>query len=215
LGIPLDSESDSQTDNLTTPRAAGPADIGGPGRRGSWSRKYRFTPELLDELRLAYCGGKTELTANLDRLARRTGWPRSAFKTEARRRGWSASYRPWTPADEAFVREHVALSIKEIARHLGRTHESVTAKVEAIQLWQQTRDEGYTPGHLQKLFGTRPEKVRHWIEGGLLGASRSFSPETRVSRSDLLRFIERCHSEYDLARVHQAWFKALLFGENG
>jgi len=213
----FNSESDSQTDSLvTSQRVAGPADIGGPGRRGT-PRKYKFTPDLLDELRLAYCGGKTEVSASLDRLVRRTGWPRHAFKAEAARRGWSADYRPWTPAEVAFIREQAgAMSIKEIARRLKRSHETTTAKVEAVQLVQQTRD-GYAPAHLQKLFGfgARPEKVRRWIERGLLGASRTFSPETRVSETDLLQFVERCPAEYDLARVHQDWFKALLFEEKG
>ncbi len=85
---------------------------------------------------------------------------------------------------------------------------------EAIQLIRQTRD-GYAPAHLQKLFGASAAQVRHWIEKGLLGKSRSFSPEARVSKTDLLRFISVCYREYDLARVHQEWFKALVFGYRG
>lgn len=205
------------SDNLvTSPRmAGGPAEIGGPGRRrGSASRRYNFTEPLLDELRLAYCAaGKTELSASLARLVRRTGWPKYIFKTEAQRQGWAADYRPWTPDEQAFISEHAgALSIKEIARHLKRTHESVTAQVGAVQLiQQQSQGHAYTPGELAKLFGAGPGKVRRWIEKGLLGASRSFSLEMRVSQTDLLRFVENCGSEYDLARVHQEWFKALLF----
>src|ERR1022692_4427608 len=132
----------------------------------------------MNELRLAYCGGKPKFRQNLDHLTRHTGWPRWAFKTEARRQGWTrAEYRPWTPNEDAFVREHAgAMSIKEIARILKRSHESVTARVNLVQSIRQTR-EGYTPGDLAKLFGARPEKVRRWIEKGLLGASRSFSPE--------------------------------------
>jgi hypothetical protein len=77
--------------------------------------------------------------------------------------------------------------------------------VKLVQSIQQTR-EGYTPGDLAKLFGARPEKVRRWIEKGLLGVSRGFSPEARISGTDLLRFIEGCYHEYDLRTVHQDWF---------
>lgn len=38
-------------------------------------------------------------------------------------------YRPWTPDEDGFVCEHAgAMSIKEIARILKRSHESVTAR---------------------------------------------------------------------------------------
>jgi hypothetical protein len=143
-------------------------------------------------------------------LARRTGWPRHAFKIEACRQGWTSAYRPWTPDEQTFAGEHAgAMPIKEMAQHLARTHESVTARVEAILLARQTQ-EGYLPAHLEKLFGARPEKVRHWVEKGLLGKSRKFSPEARVSKTDLRRFISVYCREYDLARVHQEWFKVLV-----
>jgi len=200
----FNSASDNQAIGPVTPARA---------RRPIPARKYQFTPELLGELRLAYRGNKRNLSASLDRLERRTKWPRHAFKTEARRQGWTAAYRPWTSADEAFVRQHSAgpMTIQEMAGRLGRSHETVTARVEAVRLAWQTR-EGFTPAHLGKLFGARAEKVRHWIEYGLLGAPRSFSAGARVSETDLLRFISRSYQEYDLARVYQEWFKALVFG---
>jgi hypothetical protein len=177
------------------------------------ARKYQFTPELLGELRLAYCGNKHKLALSLGRLARRTGWPKHAFKTEACRQGWTAAYRPWDPDEHAFLLAHAgAMPAKEIALHLGRSYESVTARVEAILLARQTQ-EGYSPAHLQKLFGTSAEKVYHWIEKGLLGKPRSVSPEFRVSKIDLLHFIFVCHREYDLARVHQECFKVLVFSD--
>jgi hypothetical protein len=132
---------------------------------------------------------------------------------EATRQGWSAAYRPWTPDDTAFVREHAgAMLVADIASRLRRSHESVTARVQEILLVRQTRY-GYAPSHLETLFGAPAAKVRRWIEKGPLGALRTYSPEVRVSESDLLRFISRSHREYDLARVHGEWFKALVFGD--
>ena len=175
-------------------------------------RKYHFTPGLLEELRLAYCGNKNEVSANLNRLARRMGWPKYAFKTEARRQGWSADYRPWTQAEDAFLREHIDdLSVRAIAKRLGRSSEAIVGKLETILLLRQAR-EGYGIALLARLCGVGLEKVRRWVERGLFGRV-PYRPEMRVPETGVLYFLRTRHSEYDLTRVHQQWFKALLFGE--
>jgi hypothetical protein len=56
------------------------------------------------------------------------------------------------------------------------------------------------------------EKVRRWVERGLFGRA-PYRPEMRVPETGVLDFLRTRHSEYDLTRVHQQWFKALLFGE--
>jgi hypothetical protein len=187
-----------------------------PGKtEGRTNRK--FTPELRRELQLAYgAGTKTQISAHLDRLERRTGWPRYIFKTEARRQGWNHARRPWTIKEDSFVREHVgAMSIKAIARSLKRSHESIRSRVDLVQAIQQTKIDGYTPADLVKLFGSPVEKVRIWFCKGLLGSSRSFDPGAHISGADLLRFIERSFHEYDLRTVDQEWFKAVIFEGKG
>jgi hypothetical protein len=104
------------------------------------------------------------------------------------------------------------MSIKEMAGRLGRhTLETVTAKVEAVLFARRTRQRGFGLADLVMLFGAPPVRVRRWIRGGLLGASRSYSPENRVSRPDLLRFILVC--KYDLAQVHRECFMGLIFSK--
>jgi len=92
----------------------------------------------------------------------------------------------------------------------------VTAKAEAAKLIRQTR-RGYTPAHLATLFGARPEEVRLWIEKGLLGNSQNLlggqGHDARIPEADVLRFMLNCRASYSLARVHQEWFKALVFAE--
>ena len=52
-------------------------------------RKYVWTPALVENLRVAYrARNRRALTAELDVLEGRTGWPRSAFTTEAMRQGF-------------------------------------------------------------------------------------------------------------------------------
>lgn len=56
-------------------------------RFGQASRKYFFTEALTQDLKAAYWGNKRRLSAQLEKLERRTGWPRYAFKNEAIRLG--------------------------------------------------------------------------------------------------------------------------------
>jgi hypothetical protein len=125
-------------------------------------------------------------------------------------RGWAVDYRPWLPEEEQFLREHVdTLSAKQIARRLGRSCEFIIGRAETLLLIRHT-GAGYSARHLSKLFGARTEKVRRWIERGLFGRAHHYGAELRIPEADVLRFIHTRHREYDLARVHQKWYKALV-----
>lgn len=178
-------------------------------------RRYHFTSELLDELRAAYGGNKRAITAGLDRLCRRTGWPRSAFKQEARRRGWISSdhRRAWTPAEVEALREKLgAVALKQIAKTLGRSVESVMAKAEKLHLSRRIR-EGYTLDDLRTVFGEGPDKVRRWYERGLLGRGSANGHGVRIAEGEVARFMRAYPHEYSLRKVDQEWFKAMLFGD--
>jgi hypothetical protein len=176
-----------------------------------FNRKYKFTPELTDELRRAYCGNKHQLTAALDRLVMRTGWPRHAHKQEAIRLGiTSGERRAWTPAEIAYIEENLGvISVKGMARHLGRTSQALTAKAEKLHLSRRVR-EGYNIADLQQVFGVSAEKVRRWMERGLFGPQKDWGGR-RVSEDAVMTFIRQHHAEYDLRRVDQAWYKAMAF----
>lgn len=179
-------------------------------------RKYLFMPELLRELQLVYASGnKRRLGEGLDRLQRKTGWPRHALTSEARRRGWNTEDRsPWTSEEIDYLcATFGATSARAIAAHLGRSVESVQSKAERLQLGHPA--EGHSLADLQKLFGVPADKVRRWAERGLLGKIHSDGAETRVTKTNLLRFLKEHYSEYDLRRVHQGWLKAILFGHGG
>ncbi len=177
-------------------------------------RKYTFTPDLLQELRLAYCGSKREISANLDRLVRRTGWPRHAFKTEAIRRGWTTAdhQRNWRPAELDYLR-HGAESTPAavLARRLGRSSEAVRAKLREIRNLEAVSRHGYDVAALGHLFGVQEPKVLRWLDRGLFGV-RLAAGIGAVPQTAVRRFIQQHPHEYDLARVEQAHFKSLVFG---
>jgi hypothetical protein len=104
--------------------------------------------------------------------------------------------------------------IPDIATRLKQGREDVAAMEETIRLMRETRA-GYTPAHLRTLLGVPSSKIRRWVDVGLLGAARSFSTEMRISKANLLRFIENSQAEYNLAKVHQGWFKTLLLEGRG
>ena len=112
------------------------------------------------------------------------------------------------------IRGILPKKIPSIAARLAQGLVAVAKMEETIRLMGETRA-GYTPAHLRNLLGVPTSKIRRWVESGLLGASQSFSPEMRVSKANLLRFIENSQAEYDLAKVHQEWFKTLLFEDDG
>ncbi len=164
-------------------------------------------------LRHAYCAKKTQLTEGLDRLERKTGWPRHAFKYEAIRLGIVTAdhRRAWTEQELAYVEERAGTeSARQIARALGRSVSSVQSRMEKAGISYRVR-EGYTMADLAQVMGESYHKVRRWIERGLLGPSRVLNGH-RVSDRSVVTFLRRHHAEYDLRRVDQEWFKAMLFG---
>lgn len=180
---------------------------------GQARRKYFFTPDLLDTLQLAQAGKKPEITARLDALCGKTGWPRHAFQAEAARRGWTRSgSRPWQPEELEYLLEKLGtFCVKRIARKLRRSAESVESKAEKLHLSRRLR-EGYNLADLGECFGEHHFKIRRWADRGLLGKVHAHGGEQRVAERNVVRFINRHASEYDLRRVDQVWFKAMVFG---
>ncbi len=184
-------------------------------RFGQARRKYHFTPSLLEELRQAYCGTKREITAALDRLVKKTGWPRHAFKYEAGRRwGSTEKRRTWTEKEMAYLLEHAGtLSVSRLAKELKRSKCAVKSKLEKLELSARVA-EGYSVADLVQVFGEREGKVRRWLERGLMGPLHWYgSRQARVPEKNVARFIEQRAQEYDLRRVDQAWFKAMAFSD--
>lgn len=183
--------------------------------RGRERRKYVFTDELSEELRLAYAGKtKQKIGAGLDRLERLTRWPRHVFKCEALRRGWTTEThgRQWEEWEIEFLEENLGeWTAKAVARRLRRSVESVIAKAEKLKV-SRRRARGYNLAELKTVFGVGYYRVARWVERGLLGKAHRTGSEVWVTDRNVVDFLRSYSAEYDLRRVDQTWFKAVIFG---
>jgi hypothetical protein len=175
-----------------------------------------LTPRIIEELRLAYVGNVREVSSNLNRIARQTGIPKNRLKRYAQRQGLRcmAPHRPWTAEEIAYLEESLgAVSVNGIARHLKRSPGAV--QCQAFKLNRSTRlSEGYNISNLAEVFGVHHLRVEIWARRGLLGKAHGHGGHgsaIRFTESNVVRFIREHASEYDLARVDQTWYKAMVF----
>jgi hypothetical protein len=178
-------------------------------------RKYVWTPALVENLRVAYrAKNRRALAAELDVLEGRTGWPRSAFRSEAMRLGLvlirSARRRAWTAAEDAYLAEAGGrVSVRSMATRLGRSVIGVQARMATLHVSRRVSD-GYSQADLMSVFGENNRQVRRWVEAGLFG--RMCVETGRVREAGVMAFLRCCPQDYDLRRVDQYWYKAVLFG---
>ena len=173
-------------------------------------------PQVIEELRLAYVGTVREVSANLKRIAARSGIPKPRLKYEAWRRGWrcTADRRPWRPEELQYLIANLGSeSLKQIARSLKRSWVSVELKAAELNSAGCSAD-GYGIRNLCQCFGLHHGRIEGWIRRGLLGkvGGGAVGGAIRFPESSIVRFIRKHPCEYDLARVDQVWFKAMVFG---
>ena len=175
-----------------------------------------FTPDVLDELRIAYTGKKRkELSVKLSRLSARAAIPIARLKYEANKRGWYCApnrRRSWSAEEETILRELAGdVSLASIARRLHRSRAAVENHVRLLGL--STRiSTGYSMSDLAEVFGVDPARVRRWVDRGLLGKEHRHGNAIRVTERNVVRFLRSCPREYSLARVDQVWFTGMVFG---
>lgn len=155
------------------------------------------------------------MSAGIARLARDTGWPRWVLRHEAMRLGittWQGS-RPWTAEEDAALRERAGVvSVYAIAQRLGRSHLAVQRRARGMALSLRVV-EGYAIQDLADVLGAHHTTVRRWMDGGLFGPVHAVGGAKRVHEANVRRFLRRHAGVYDLRRVDQVWFKAVLFAD--
>jgi hypothetical protein len=175
-----------------------------------------MTPQLLEELRLAYVGNRREVSANLTRLSTRYEMPKSRLKREALRQGWQMqTRRPWTAEEDALLLDAARKAdYGRIGAELGRSWASIEARALALQRLQtvQRAAAAFDVEELAGLFGVSPPKVRRWIARGLFGKGRDGDGADRIPSFMVARFLRKHVREYSLERVNQSWFKVFVFG---
>jgi hypothetical protein len=78
-----------------------------------------------------------------------------------------------------------------------------------------SQSEGYNVSDLAEYFGFHHSRIESWARRGLLGKPRGHGGHggnIRFAEKNIVRFIRRHPSEYDLGRVDKTWFKFMVFG---
>lgn len=181
-------------------------------------QKYPPIPqEIVNELRLAYVGNVREVSANLKRIAARTGISTHRLKDEGRRKGWRTTRdrRPWTPFELTHLQELLgSFSVSQIARKLRRSITSCNVRISRLKLSRRL-SEGYNVSDLCEVFGLAHTRIERWISRGLLGEPEGrggHGGNIRFSTEAVALFVRRYPDLYDLGRVDQNQFKQIVFG---
>jgi hypothetical protein len=172
------------------------------------NKRYFWTPELDQELQLAYreARSRRELTENLNRFQKRSGFTRIVALARATQLGMSTQRRRWNPEEVEVLSEAAGTMTKAaIARKLKRSYWSVKAECSRLQLSSRLSD-GYSRQDVECLLGAGQRSIRKWIELGWLRVQ-----EGRVTETSMIKFLREHPEEYRLSRVDEAWFKGLLF----
>ena len=179
-------------------------------RFGQLRLRYKWTPQLIDELTAAYRLGKNARAAAIDKLEARTKWPRAVFHRRAVELGLSYHRQEWTAAEDEYLSEHMGVeTARAIGRRLGRSTGSVVARAARLELSGRVK-EGYCTSDLAAVLGVGSGTVRGWMRRGLLGAIQE-REGSRAQEDAVVRFLRRYPGEYDLRRVDQIWFKSMIF----
>lgn len=182
---------------------------------GRSRRQYVFTDELRAELRAAYCLRRPAQKRAIDELVRKTGWRRGAFTDEATRMGIARPWQKWSAAEDQWLRERAGkVALGYMAKKLHRSERAIEQRLHVLKVSRLEQREGYTLSMLSVMFGVRIGKVNSWLDRGLMRGKR-VGCGTRVQDEDVARFIRKHPHEYDLRRVDQTWYKAMLFGAAG
>ena len=106
------------------------------------------------------------------------------------------------------------ISNRKLAAELGRSRESVYARVQALQRAQAVQYRLRITGVSKSLRECLASASQRFSDG--YPAACSVNPGERtapvgISDSQVERFLRKHICEYDLARVDEVWFKALIF----
>src|SRR5205807_6998048 len=176
------------------------------------NKRFSWTAGLDQELQLVYKEARTrrELSENLDRFQKWSGFTRIVVLARATQLGISDQRKRWTPEEIEILSETAgSLSKSAIARKLKRSYWSVKAECSKLQISSRLR-EGYSRADIEFLLGAGSRSVRRWIALGWLRVQ-----DGRVTEPSVTRFLREHPEEYRLRRVDEAWFKGLLFPSFG
>jgi len=189
------------------------------GQRGFNPRlKFFWTAEQDRRLRAMYAEAKSRkaLTAGIDDLSRRFGFPRHIIRLRAQKFAITVvDYRRWTEDELAYLRENAGqVPVSAMIKRLRRNFYSISSRIRALGLSRDARD-GYSIANLTEVLGVSYHSVAKWIAAGWIRLGINGRFRGRASEDTMRAFLHRHAEEYDLRRVDQAWFKGMVFADFG
>lgn len=184
--------------------------------RGGRRQLYWLAPNTR-ALILARYDGRTE---TIDDLTRRLGVPRWRVKRWAYELGLgrlNPKQPNWTEDEVQYLERVMArMSIRRIAKALGRTETAVLLKAKRLGL--RKSGEGYTLRGLCEGLGCDHHKVHQWVAAGWLRGTRRHSERTEANGGDMwlftalaIRQLVRDHPlEVDPRHVDWVWLVDIL-----
>ena len=147
------------------------------------------------------------LTLAINDAVRRIGYPRYIVRMRAQRLGLTFDTRhKWEPWEERYLMQNAGvISPKRMQRALGHGWTRIEAKMASMGLRAAIR-EGMTVRDLCMGTGASHHTVAKWEANGWL---RRYGG--RFSEATVRTFVQEHPEQYDLRKVNQEWFKALLF----
>lgn len=175
--------------------------------------KVSWTEEEDEELRRIYAmshAGRS--AAALRKLAVAKGVRLTHCRNRASTLGLArvaGGRRRWTQAEIENLRAYAGeLTVRRIARILGRTESSVTCRLHLMELSGRAKDRGYLRYQLADLMGVDLETLRKLL--------KRFPMKTNVlgnfSESDVQLWIFDHLEELELRKFNQDWLKTMLKG---
>jgi hypothetical protein len=154
---------------------------------------FSWTPEL--NARFSECCRSRGVGVAVSDLQRITGYPRDAVLRHAYKLGVAkpacSLLREWKDAELRFLVESVQhLSVKTIAKELGRTERAIWRKVEELGLSAKCL-EGFTTREVLKKLHVWHARLKSWIESGWIKVGRN----RRITERSLRSFLREHRDE--------------------
>jgi hypothetical protein len=182
--------------------------------------RYPFTPERQAYLRTHYAPSEAGCVARVAAALQVPAWRVKRWAAELGLAVITPKAPDWTPAEVAFLEEHVGTrTVGWIAKRLGRTVTAVAVKSKRLGIDRRECRDWYTVTTLALAMGVDTHVGSRWIRQGLLpatplGQARDDGRPAMFSITvpAVRRFLQQHPTAYSLAKVDQVWFLDLVFG---
>jgi hypothetical protein len=185
------------------------------------NKKYELTIEVIEFLKQNYKGSPRMRGQAAGAASEKFHVPRWWVIREAQKLGLGypmVGRRDWTSQEIVFLETHIGeWCVERLAREMKRSLNSVVLKIKRLHLSRRYGSGFFTLRDLETGLGADHRQIYKWIEKGWLKVQRderiagsSGKPFYKISVDTLQEFLWNHPTEFDLKKVDQVWFLALL-----